>query len=70
MKSRLNTEWTPRDVERMRALAGAGCSARFAASKLRRSRGAVAYAAMVRGIRFQSIKQPRGVQKRRHQAAA
>lgn len=68
MKSRLNTEWTPRDVERMRALAGAGCSARFAASKLRRSRNAVAYKAMNEGIRFQSIKQPTGTQRRRFAA--
>jgi hypothetical protein len=64
MKSRLNTEWTTRDVERMRALAGAGCSARFAASKLGRTRGSVAFKAMNEGIRFQSIAQPRGVQKR------
>jgi hypothetical protein len=64
MTSRLNTEWTKRDVQRMRAIARAGHSARFAAGVLGRSRGSVAFKAMRLKVRFGSIKQPKGVQRR------
>lgn len=50
----------------MRKLAKAKKSARLAALELGRSTGAVKYAAMVRGIRFHAINQPRGVQQRLH----
>lgn len=57
-------EWTPFDVARMRKYARDGISAREAAAKLGRSRGAVAYKAMVEGVSFRAIAQPRGVQRR------
>lgn len=58
-------DWTPADVRRMKKSAKAGESARIAADRLRRTRGAVAYKAMVEGVHFRSIKQPPGVQKKR-----
>jgi hypothetical protein len=62
--------WTPADLKKMRALAKAKLSARLAAKELGRSRGAVAYKAMVEGIRFRAINQPRGVQKMLHGVTA
>lgn len=64
MKSKLNTEWRPGDVRRMRQLAQRGKSAREAAEILGRSRGAVAFKAMRVGVRFRAINQAAGVQRR------
>jgi hypothetical protein len=69
-KKKLGTAWSPKDIQVMRRCAKAGESARIAAHKLGRSRGAVAFKAMNERVRFRSIDQPRGVQKRLHQAAA
>lgn len=59
-----NDPWTPADLKKMRALAKKRMSARLAARELGRTTGSVKYKAMVEGIRFQAINQPRGVQKR------
>lgn len=59
---RHNDPWTPADLKRMRALARARMSARLAAKELGRSTGAVKYKAMVEGVRFHAINQPKGVQ--------
>lgn len=56
--------WSPADVKKMRSLAKKGLSSRLAAVQLQRSRGAVAFKAMVEGVRFHAIRQPTGVQKR------
>lgn len=61
---RHNRPWTRHDVARMRKYARAGLSGRIAAERLGRSRGAVAYKAMVERIPFRAINQPAGVQKR------
>lgn len=57
--------WLPQDVRAMKRAARLGLSAREAAKILKRTRGAVAFKAMVLGVRFQAIAQPAGVQKRR-----
>lgn len=62
-KSRLNEEWTTKDIKVMRQCAKAKVSARICANRLGRTRGAVAFKAMTLGIRFRSIEQPKGVQK-------
>jgi hypothetical protein len=56
--------WTPTDEKKLAALAARGLSAREAAVKLRRTTGAVKFAAMTRGIRFHAIEQPKGVQQK------
>lgn len=61
-------DWTARDVKMMRQCARRRLSARAAAKTLGRTRGAVAYKAMVLGVHFRAINQPRGVQKRRFAA--
>lgn len=61
---RHNLEWSAFDVAHLRQLAGKGLGNREAAAKLGRSPGAVKYKAMVEGIRFHAIAQPKGVQKR------
>jgi hypothetical protein len=61
----LGREWSAADLKNMRALAAKGISARVAAEKLGRSRGAVAFKAMTEGVHFKSIKQSRTAQKRR-----
>lgn len=63
-KKKHNAPWTPADLKKMRQLARAKLSARLAARELGRSTGAVKYKAMVEGVRFQFINQPKGVQKR------
>jgi hypothetical protein len=70
MKTKLNTAWSASDVRTMRKLARKKVSARIAAQKLGRSRGAVAFKAMRLGIAFRAIRQPKGVQKRIHGVAA
>lgn len=65
-RRRHNRPWTPHDIERMRKYASDGLSSRIAAEKLGRSRGAVAYKAMVERVEFHAINQPAGVQKRIH----
>jgi len=69
-KKRLWTSWLPKDLQVMRSCARRGLSAREAAMCLGRTRGAVAFKAMRERVHFQAIKQPRGVQKRIHRAAA
>lgn len=65
MKSKKhNAPWTPADLKKTRQLAREHYSAREAAKALGRTPGAVKYKAMVEGIRFTAIVQPRGVQKR------
>jgi hypothetical protein len=59
-----NSTWTAKELQRLRQLARQRLSARLAAAELGRTTGAVKYKAMVEGIRFQSIEQPIGVQKR------
>lgn len=59
-----NAPWTPADLKKLRALARAKMSARLAARELGRTTGSVKYKAMVEGVRFQFIVQPKGVQKR------
>jgi hypothetical protein len=61
---RLGTDYTRHDLKRMRDMARQGVSARKAAEKLGRTRGAVAYKAMVEGIHFRAIRQPRGAQRK------
>jgi len=60
-----NVPWTPADLKQLRQLAKMKLSARLAAKAIGRTPGAVKYKAMVVGIRFQFLKQPKGVQKRR-----
>jgi hypothetical protein len=59
-----NAPWSAADLKLMRALARQKLSARLAARELGRSTGAVKYKAMVEGIRFRFIEQPKGVQQR------
>lgn len=59
-----NAPWTRADLKKMRALARAKLSARLAARELGRTTGSVKYKAMVEGVRFRAINQPKGVQKR------
>lgn len=61
---RIGEEYTAAELRKMRTLARKGMSSRLAAEALGRTRGGVAYKAMQEGIRFQSIRQPRGVQRR------
>lgn len=61
---RHNEPWTREDLKKMRQLAREKLSARLAARELGRSTGSVKYKAMVEGIRFRNINQPKGVQKR------
>ena len=60
-----NAAWTATDLKKLRQLAKQKLSARLAGKELGRTTGAVKYKAMVEGIRFQNVKQPRGVQKKR-----
>lgn len=61
---RHNREWSENDMLVMRAGAKIKMSAREVAGKLGRSTGAVKYKAMVLGIRFRNINQPKGAQKK------
>lgn len=63
-KPRDNKPWSAHDLKRTREMARRGLSSRQAAAKLGRSQGGVKYKAMVEGIRFHAIEQPRGVQRR------
>lgn len=65
---RLMLPYTPADLKLLRQCARQKMSAREAAKVLGRTRGAIAYKAMVEGIHFSAIKQPRGVQRRRFAA--
>ena len=56
--------WTAFELTRLRKYASDGLTSRAAADKLGRSRGAVAYKAMVERIEFHGINQPSGVQRR------
>jgi hypothetical protein len=57
--ARLGKEWTAGDVAKLRALAKAKLSARAAAEKLGRTRGSVAQKALLLGISFRAINQPK-----------
>jgi hypothetical protein len=57
-------EWTKEDIKTLRVNARLGESARWVGGLVGRNRGAVAYKAMMLGVRFKSVKQPKGVQKR------
>jgi hypothetical protein len=59
-----NKPWTAHDLLRMRGFAKERMSTRQAAAKLGRSTGAVKFKAMVEGIRFHAIEQPRGTQRK------
>jgi hypothetical protein len=58
-KRRILRAWTTVDVKNLRGFAKARLSARQAATKLRRTPGAVAQKAMTLGIRFRSINRKR-----------
>lgn len=57
-------DWTPAENRKLRQLARQGLSGREAGKVLQRTRGAVAYKAMVLRVSFHKINQPKGVQKR------
>jgi hypothetical protein len=59
-----NAPWQAAELKRLRRLARARMSARLAAAELGRTPGAVKFKAMVEGVRFHAIEQPRGVQRR------
>jgi hypothetical protein len=63
-KNKLGSEYTPADIKTMRAMAKAGKSARECAQQLGRSRGAIAFKAMVEGISFRAVAQPKGMQRK------
>lgn len=63
-KKPIPRDWTKADVNGLRRAARLGLSAREAGKILKRTRGAVAFKAMVLGVHFRSIQQPPGVQKR------
>lgn len=56
--------YTAADLKVMRRMAAAKKSARETARVLGRTRGALAYKAMVEGVHFMAIRQPAGVQQR------
>lgn len=62
-------EWTRADLAKLRKLAAQGVSSTDAANELGRTVGGTKYKAMVEGIPFSSINQPKGVQKRRFRKA-
>lgn len=61
-RQRHNRPWTARELKVLRERAARGRSSREAAVTLRRSPGAVKYKAMVEGVAFNAIRQPKGVQ--------
>ena len=63
--SRLGKPWTAHDMNRMKSMAAGGYSAKQTATSLRRSRGSVAFKAMVSGVSFRAINQQLGVQRAR-----
>lgn len=63
-KTRLGKEYTAADIRVIRECSRKRISARECARRLRRSRGAVAFKAMVLGVRFRAIDQPRGAQRK------
>lgn len=56
--------YTKRDLQRMRAHARKGLSAKECAAHLGRTRAGVAFKAMVERVHFRAINQPAGVQRR------
>ncbi len=56
--------WTPKEISRLRAIAKSGKSAREASEILGRPHPGLRFKAMVEGIKFFSVKQPAGVQRR------
>ncbi|MBK6597201.1 MAG: hypothetical protein IPG25_04450 [Proteobacteria bacterium] len=57
--ARLGKAWTATDVAKLRSLAKQKLSARAAAEKLGRTRGSVAQKALLLGISFRAINQPK-----------
>jgi hypothetical protein len=60
-KQRVIRPWSKEDVKTLRALAKARLSGPQVATKLRRTRSAVAQKAMALGVRFRSINRKRNV---------
>lgn len=56
--------WSDIEKAALKRYARAGLSSRQAAKKLGRTTGAVKFKAMVAGIAFNAIRQPKGVQRR------
>lgn len=63
-KPRDGLPWTNTEIKRTRSMARRRMSARQAAARLGRSAGAVKYKAMVEGVRFHAIEQPKGAQRK------
>lgn len=63
-KRKHNSPWSELEVARMRRFAKEGKSAVQFAKASGRTHGAIKYKAMVEGIRFHFIEQPKGVQKK------
>lgn len=61
-KPRDNRPWLDSEIKRTRAMARRGMSSRQVAARLGRSTGAVKFKAMVEGVRFHAIEQPKGAQ--------
>jgi len=61
---RHNAPWTPAELLSMRRCAAKGDSSTDFADRTGRSVGAVKWKAMVNGVRFRSIAQPKGVQRK------
>ena len=59
-KRRASRAWSKEDIKNLRGFAKERLSGTQAATKLRRTRGAVAQKAMALGIRFRSINRKRG----------
>lgn len=59
---RSGLDWTPGDLRTLRECAKKKLTARVCAQRIGRTRGAVAYKAMVVGVRFRAINQPKGAQ--------
>lgn len=64
MSKSLPKPWTPAEIKRLRAIAKSGKSAREASEILHRPHPGLRFKAMVEGIKFFSVRQPAGVQKR------
>lgn len=61
---RLGKDYSAAEIRTIRRCARSKMSARVCAAKLGRTRGAVAFKAMVLGVSFRAINQPRGVQRK------
>lgn len=64
MSKSLPKPWSAGELTRLRAIAASGKSAREASKILRRPHPGLRFKAMTEGIKFFSVRQPAGVQKR------